>query len=75
MVPVVPVGPKVRSPPTFKLFMPPFNPRAERSELAELGAKLNMRHLRCRVGTIYVTFLLLAPPEGDLGPKSYYFEV
>ena len=31
--------------------------------------------LRCRVGTIYVYSELLAPPEGDLGPRSYFFEV
>ena len=40
-----------------------------------MGAKLKIRRLRCQVGTIYVFSELLAPPEGDLGPKSYFFEV
>ena len=40
-----------------------------------MGAKLKFRRLRCGVGTIYVYSELLAPPEGDLGPRSYFFEV
>ena len=38
------------------------------------GVAVDGRWMR-RVGTIYVTSELLAPPEGDLGPQSYYFEV
>jgi|NorSeaMetagenome_1021524.scaffolds.fasta_scaffold297801_1 hypothetical protein len=38
------------------------------------GVAVDGRWMR-RVGTIYVTSELLAPPEGDLGPKTYYFEV
>ena len=40
-----------------------------------MGSKLKFRRLRCGVGTIYVYSELLAPPEGDLGPRSYFFEV
>ena len=50
---------------------PTLLPRPGRKELAKMGGKLKFCHLSSRKGTIYVPGTLLAPPEGDLGLKSY----